>query len=67
MSLLWGWFENIVLRTTGLVKQNPDQQVRHVPTVAVAGTVSQGVNLPPTLIFDYPSVAAIAEFIASRT
>mmetsp|Transcript_35149 Transcript_35149/g.79290 ORF Transcript_35149/g.79290 Transcript_35149/m.79290 type:complete len:517 (+) Transcript_35149:67-1617(+) len=27
----------------------------------------EGVNLPPTLIFDYPSVAAIAEFIASRT
>mmetsp|Transcript_20190 Transcript_20190/g.36589 ORF Transcript_20190/g.36589 Transcript_20190/m.36589 type:complete len:514 (+) Transcript_20190:78-1619(+) len=26
-----------------------------------------GINLPPTLIFDYPSCADIAEFIASRS
>merc|ERR1719277_1823809 len=25
-----------------------------------------GVNLPPTLMFDYPSIAAIAEFIVEK-
>ena len=29
-------------------------------------TVIPGVNLPPTLMFDYPSISAISEFIMER-
>merc|ERR1719446_1114806 len=29
-------------------------------------TTIPGVNLPPTLMFDYPSISAIAEFIVER-
>merc|ERR1719409_1505148 len=29
-------------------------------------TTIPGVNLPPTLMFDYPSIAAIADFIVER-